>query len=198
MPSEVDICNLALQRLAAKAISSLAEDSTAGRECNRVYEHARDSEIRAHSWNFARARAELAAASTAPAFGYAKQYPLPAGFLRLLPVRHVATNTLILGGIDPNIDWQIEGTNILTDDSAPLQIIYLQQITDPNKFDALFSDLLVARIAMDIAEKITQSNTKKANAETRYVAIKQEAKKTNAFERPPQEAPTDTWVAARL
>ena len=198
MTSDVDICNLALQRLGTKAISSLSEDSTAGRECNRVYEHSRDSELRSHPWSFARARAELAADSTDPAFGYAKQYPLPAGFLRLLPVRNIARGFFSLGGIDPNIDWQIEGTKILTDDSAPLQIIYLQVIEDVTAFDQLFKDLLVARIAMDISEKVTQSNTKKANAETRYVAAKAEAKRVNAFERPPLESPTDTWVTARL
>ena len=198
MPSEVDICNLALQRLGAKSIVSLTEDSTAGRECNRVYEHARNSELRSHGWSFARARASLAANSVAPAFGYAKAYPLPADYIRLLPARNVSSNATVLGGIDPNIDWQIESGQILTDDSAPLQIVYLKKVTDPNDFDDMFIDLLVARIAMDIAEKITQSNTKKANAETRYVEIKQEAKRINAYERPPQEFPADEWVVARM
>ncbi len=198
MPSEVDICNLALQRLGAKSISSLSEDSTAGRECNRVYEHARDSELRSHPWSFARGRVELAASSTAPVFGYAKAYPLPADYIRLLPARNVSDNTTVLGGIDPNIDWQIESGEILTDDAAPLQIVYLKKVTDPNAFDDLFTDLLVGRIAMDIAEKITQSNTKKQNAENRYAVAKEEAKKVNAYERPPQEFPADSWVVARL
>jgi hypothetical protein len=198
MASEVDICNLALQRLGAKSISALTEDSTAGRECNRVYDHARNSELRAHPWSFARARAELAASTTDPVFGYAKAYPLPADFIRLLPARNVADNTTVLGGIDPNIDWQIESGEILTDDTAPLQIVYLKKVTDPNEFDDMFTDLLVARIAMDIAEKITQSNTKKTNAETRYVEIKREAKRVNSYERPPQEFPADEWVVARL
>ena len=198
MADEVDICNLALQRLGARSIAALTEDTTAGRECNRVYEHARDSELRAHPWSFARIRAELAADSTDPLFGYAKQYQLPSDYVRLLPARNVANNVTVLGGIDPNIDWQIEGRKILTDDTAPLQIVYLKKVTDPNDFDALYQDLLVSRIAMDIAEKVTQSNTKKANAETRYAATKAEAKKANAFERPPQEAPADPWVVARL
>tara|TARA_R110000751_G_scaffold2075_7_gene11224 strand:+ start:7926 stop:8522 length:597 start_codon:yes stop_codon:yes gene_type:complete len=196
--SDVDICNLALQRLGTKAISALNEDSTAGRECNRVYAHARDSEIRNHPWSFARARASLAADAVAPIFGYALRFQLPAGFIRLLPVRNVATNSLILGGIDPGIDWQIEGRYILTDDGAPLQIVYLQQITDPNEFDQLFTDLLVSRIAMDVAEKVTQSNTKKQNAELRYTDAMMKAKKANAFERPPQEFPADDWVVARV
>jgi hypothetical protein len=198
MTDAVGICNLALQRLGAKAITALSEDTTAGRECNRIYAHARDSELRAHPWSFARERASLAALSTAPAFGFAKQYQLPADFIRLLPARVLGTTTSTLGGIDPGIDWQIEGRKILTDDATPLKIVYLKQVTDPNDFDDLFIELLVARIAYTICEKVTQSNTKKDEAAAYYKFTKQEAKKINAFERPPQEFPTDTWVTARL
>ena len=164
MTDAVSICNLALQRLGAKAISSLAEDSTAGRECNRVYEHARDSELRSHPWSFARTRVELAAEATAPIFGYAQQYPLPSDYLRILPTAE-------------NKDWQIEGRKILTDDGSPIKLTYVKQVTDPNAFDAMFTELLVARIAFTIAEKITQSNSKKDAAERHYVASKREAKK---------------------
>ena len=45
MADAVSICNLALQRVGAKAISKLTEDTTAGRACNRVYAQARDSEL---------------------------------------------------------------------------------------------------------------------------------------------------------
>tara|TARA_R110000787_G_scaffold160287_5_gene273995 strand:- start:818 stop:1414 length:597 start_codon:yes stop_codon:yes gene_type:complete len=198
MTSEVDICNLALQRLGARTISALTDDNTSARACNRVYEHARDAEIRSHPWNFARARTSLAALSTAPTFGYAAQYQLPADFIRLLPARNTSDNTTVLGGIDPNIDWQIEGRKILTDDATPLQIVYLKKVTDPNEFDEMFIDLLVARIAMDIAEKVTQSNSKKQDATARYSETKKETKRINAFERPPQEYPADSWVVARL
>ncbi len=196
--SAVDICNLALQRLGTKAISSLAEDSTAGRECNRVYEHARDSELRAHPWNFARERAALAADSTDPEFGFNSRFALPSDYLRLLPARAVANSSVTLGGIEANIDWQIEGRFILSNDGAPLNIVYLKVVEDVNDFDELFLDLLVARIALDVAEKVTQSNTKKADAKEIYLITKAEAKRVNAFERPPQEAPEDTWVLARL
>lgn len=185
MPSAVDICNLALQRLGAKTITSLSDDSTAARECNRVYEHARDSELRAHPWSFARARASLAADSTDPAFGYAKQYTLPADFLRLLPTRDQQ-------------DLQIEGGKILTDDGAPLKIVYIKRETDTNKFDQLFVDLLVARIARDLAEKITQSNQKISNAQAFYEEMRKEARRVNAFERPALEPPQDSWITARL
>ena len=197
MASAVDICNLALQRLGARSIAALTEDTTAGRECNRVYEHARDSELRSHEWSFARTRVQLAADSVAPSFGYAVQYTLPSDYVRLLPARTVTNDTTSLGGLDPNIDWQIEGSKILTNDTAPLQIVYLKKVTDPNDFDELFTDVLVSRIAMDVAEKITQSNTKKTDAQNRYTLAKRDAKRINAYERPPQESPTDEWIVAR-
>lgn len=185
MTDDVGICNLAMQRLGARAITALDQDIVEARECNRVFEHARDSELRDHPWSFARVRVELAALSTDPIFGYAKQYQLPADYLRML------TET-------DQLDWQIEGRSILTDDGSPIQLVYLKRVTDPNEFDALYTDLLVSRIAMDTAEKITQSNSKIQIAAERYTDVKKIAKKVNAFERPSQQPPTDPWILARL
>jgi hypothetical protein len=190
MADDVSICNLALQRLGAKSISSLTEDSTAARACNRVYEHARDSELRAHPWSFARRRVQVAADATAPTFGFAKRYQLPSDYLRILP-----TNGY--DGSSVQDDWQIEGRFIVTNDASPINLIYLKRVTDENEFDALFTELLVSRIAMDIAEKITQSNRKKEEAIVRYNDAKKEARRVNAFEAPPGELPEDGWVAAR-
>jgi hypothetical protein len=190
MPSEVDICNLALQRLGAKTITALTDDSVNARECNRVYAHARDSELRAHPWSFARKRAQLAASSTAPAFEYARAFDLPSDFLRLLP------NNGRLGQVVQD-DLQIESGQILTNDGAPLNIIYIARITDPNTFDQGFIDLLVARVAFDLCEKITQSTNKFEVMNLQYQEAKATARRVNAFERPAQEAPADPWITAR-
>lgn len=191
MTDEVSICNLALQSLGAKSISTLVEDTVAGRACNRIYAHARDLELRAHPWSFARARVAVAASSTDPVFGYAKQYQMPSDCLRILP-----TNGH--GGTTNQDDFQIEGRQILTNASSPIKLVYVRQVTDPNTFDQLFVELLVARIAMEIAEKVTQSNQKKEDAMSLYVAARKEARRVNAFERPPQEEPVDSWINARL
>tara|TARA_R110000824_G_scaffold20858_3_gene78198 strand:- start:27 stop:602 length:576 start_codon:yes stop_codon:yes gene_type:complete len=191
MSDAVSICNLALQQVGAKAISALTEDSTAGRACNRVYEQARDSELRAHPWSFARSRVQVAADSTDPAFGYAKRYALPTDCLRVLPTN--GTNATQDQG-----DFQIEDRFVLTDTTSPIDLVYLKRVTDENTFDVLFTELLVARIAMDISEKVTQSNSKKDAAERHYRTVQREARRVNAFERPPQTLPVDTWVNARL
>jgi len=191
MADAVSICNIALQKLGAKSISALTEDTTEGRACNRIYTQCRDSELRAHPWSFARERVQVAADSTDPEFGYAKRYAIPTDSLRILPTN--GTN-----GDPLQDDWQIEGRFILTDDTSPINLIYIKRVTDENVFDVLFIELLTARIARDIAEKVTQSNTKKDEATAHYIGMQKEARRINAFERPPQDTPEDSWVVARL
>lgn len=190
MTDAVSICNLALQRLGEKPISALTEDTNAARACNRVYEQARDSELRAHPWSFARERVQVAADSTDPVFGYAKRYLLPSDWLRILPTNGFDSTPV-------QDDFQVEGRYLLTDMASPINLIYIKRVTDEETFDALFIELLIARIALDVAEKVTQSNTKKAEAREHYDEVKKEARRVNAFERPPQELPEDKWVAAR-
>ena len=76
MPSVVDICNEAMDLLGAATITSLTENSKEARLCNRRFETVRDAVLRAHPWNAAIARADLAQDSATPAFGFSFQYTL--------------------------------------------------------------------------------------------------------------------------
>ena len=134
MASEVEIANRALQKLGAARITSLTDNSVNARACNACYTVLRDSELRAHPWNFSISRAILAADATVPVFTRANAFQLPSDFLRLLP-RDPEDN------IDFH-DWQIEGQKIYTNDAAPLHIRYVAQVTDPNKMDVLFRETL--------------------------------------------------------
>ena len=87
---------------------------------------------------------------------------------------------------------------ILTDDTSPLQLVYIKKVTDPNDFDALFVELLAARIAVEITEKVTQSNTKKAGVQAHYEMVRKEARRVNAFDRVPQTTPDGSWITAPL
>lgn len=189
MASEVGIANRALQKLGAKRIVSLTEDSRNGRAINASFDELRDAELRAHTWTFATKRAQLAASATAPLFGKARSFPLPSDFLRKL-------------NLDPqenlnSDDQQLEGRNIITNDSAPLDLRYVYRVEDPNEMDVLFREALASRIAMELAEEITQSNSKKEAAEFDYKRAISEAKRTNAIERIAQQPPEDTWVTVR-
>lgn len=190
MASEVSIANRALQKLGAKRITSLTDDSVNARACNACYETLRDAELRKHTWSFAVSRAALAADGTAPDWGRDNSYELPADFIKLLPdYPEDVTN---------DKDWQIEGRKIYTDDTAPLYIRYIARVTDPNLMDVLFREVLACRMALEMCEELTQSNTKKESIRADMKEIMIEARRNNAFENISSEPPIATWDTARL
>lgn len=145
MASIVDICNGALNQLGASTILSLTEDSKNARLCNARYTQVRDSVFRSHPWNCLQKRVQLAADTDTPAWGFTKQYTLPADCLRLLTI------------LDYDSDYKVEGRKILTDNSS-VKILYIGRIEDPNEYDELLRETLSAAIAADIAYAITSSN----------------------------------------
>jgi hypothetical protein len=189
MASEVEICNRALQKLGAKRIVSLDDNSVNARACNVAYSLVRDRVLRSHPWNCAISRAELAADAEPPEWGRANAFQLPSDFLRLLPpYPEMNINDL---------DWQIEGRKILTDDSGPIYLRYIYQVTDPNEMDPLLRELISTELALELCEEITQSNTKKDALKDDVKAIVKDARRVNAFECVAQEPPEDTWITVR-
>lgn len=189
MASAVEICNRALQKLGAKRITSLLQDTPNARSCNVAYEAVRDGLLRDHNWNFAIKRATLAADSTAPTWGRASSFTLPSDFL-CLAKDYPEDNALTK-------DWQIEGLSILTDDTAPLYVRYIWRVTDPNMMDSLFREALAARLACELCEEITQSNTKKQGLDADFEGIIQRAKNRNAIENIAAVPPEDDWITVR-
>jgi hypothetical protein len=190
MASSVEICNDALQLLGQTRIVLLTDNNVGARACANAYDSSRQSELRAHRWAFAITRAQLPESATPPAFGRAHSYPLPTGCLRLLPPYPEQDFN--------SRDWIIEGRAIYTNDAAPLNIRYIDDIVDPNLMDVLFQRALSAAIALQICEELTQSNTKNERARAVYIDAIREARRTNGIEARPSEPPEDRWITARL
>lgn len=183
MPSAVDISNAALNTLGATNITSLTEDSKAGRLINQRYELVRDAVFRSHNWNSLIKRANLAQNTVSPAFGYLKQYPLPPDCLRVLefsngtlmyPQDNMTSNS---GGPV----YVIEGRELLTDEATVL-IKYIARIEDPNQYDTLLIDTLAARLAMEICYAITGSNAMISTTKALYDEKLKEARFVDATE----------------
>lgn len=184
MASEVSICNRALQKLGAARITSLSDNSVNARACNAAYSDVRDAVLRSHPWQFAIKRASLASSTTAPAHTYTYAFPLPSDCLRLLPPDY------------DDVDWQIEGNAILTNDTT-CEIRYLAQITDPNAMDPMFREVLSCRLALEMCEELTQSNSKLEGIMAQLKLATTEARRNNAFERRSETPQTDSWILAR-
>jgi hypothetical protein len=134
----VQICNLALAKVGDEGgqISSLNEDSKEANLCVKFYEPALRETLRMHTWNCAKARAQLSKSTTSPAFGWDCLYPLPADCIRPLVL---ADSSSTNRNYRYNNEWIVEGRNILTNaDSVYLQ--YVKYITDPNVMDELLEE----------------------------------------------------------
>jgi len=151
----VSISNRALTFLGAQPITSLEDDTKEARACNRMFEQSRDQVLRSHAWNFAVKRASLAANTTAPIWEYTNAFDWPSDCLRV-----IECNTLE--------EWAIEGRSIVSNAAAPLEIIYISEVTDPTLFDALFVETYALRLAADIAYEITASQQILSNMEELY------------------------------
>jgi hypothetical protein len=191
MTSVVAICNRALDMLGAEPVTSLADNTKAARLCARNFEPVRDAVLRAYPWNAAVRRASLAALADAPAWGYARQFQLPEGpspepCLRLLAID---------GERDFALRYRIEGRRVLTDENAPLNILYIARIDDPAQLDPMLHDVIATRLAADLSYSLTASAALGQSLMEIYQAKLAEARATDA-----EEGTADplvaTWGAA--
>ena len=150
MASVVDFCNGSLNQLGATTILSLTEDSKNARLCNSRYTQVRDAVFRSHPWNCLQKRPELAADTTAPAWGFSYAYTLPADCLRLLRI------------LDYDSNYKVEGRKILSNTSS-MKILYIGRITDPNEYDESLRETLSAALGADIAFAVTSNNQTATN-----------------------------------
>lgn len=184
--SVIDCCNSALQRVGAASILSLNDNSPEARACSIAYDSNRRDELRKHKWNFATTRAVLAPDTVAPAFDYLYQFTLPTDCVR------------VLRPAEANLDWKIEGRKILTNNGNTLYLRYIYDVQDAAQWDATFYNVVAAALAIDIVERLTQSNVKKQQLFNEYNDAIRSARRMNAFESGPEEAAEDNWLLARL
>ena len=150
MASIVGICNGALNQLGATTILSLTEDSKNARLCNSRYTQVRDGLFRTHPWNCLQKRIQIAADSTAPAWGFKFAYTLPADCLRLLKI------------LDYDSNYKVEGRKVLSN-TETMKILYVARVIDPNEYDELLRETLSASLSADIAFAVTSNNTTSQN-----------------------------------
>ena len=157
--SKTEICNLALDLLGGNVVTDIDNPTNATEEVlDRWYDLSRKQALREHPWKFATKRAVLSASSVDPLFEYESAFPVPADFVRLLDVMNSDGYRLVE-------DYQLENHEgdlaVLARDSASsVRIRYVYDITDISKFTPDFITYLAMTLALSLAGKMTQSNTK--------------------------------------
>ena len=153
MASVVNMCNSALNLLGASTISALTDDTKNARLCNQRYEPVRNRVFRSHAWNCLHKRVQLAQNSTAPVVEYDHAYALPSDCLRVLKIHNGTTDS-----IATNLDYKIEGRNIVTDIDT-IFLIYIALDTDPNNYDTYLRESISHQLAADLCYAITNNAT---------------------------------------
>jgi hypothetical protein len=130
--TETIIANRALSLIGEPAISSLDDGTVAGRVIGLQYEVVRDSLLRSHPWDFAIERVELSREVDGPLFGWGYSFPLPSDCLRVIEFNAVDADKC-------SKSFGVEGDRLVTN-STSARIAYVKRVTDPSRFDAIFTD----------------------------------------------------------
>jgi hypothetical protein len=192
MASQTAICNRALEFLGGSKfnpITNINDGSGPAKALKRVYADTLRALLVDHEWHFAKKRASLAASATVPAWGFDRGFPVPADFLKLLQIQCAP---------DYSLEADPSGSQIiLTDAAAPLNILYIYDVTDPGRLPPHFVDAFASRLAVDICEDLTQSASKKQTAMEEHADKLAIAKRNNGLQKQSDPIPASSWVTSR-
>ena len=188
MSSNVQLCNKALRRLGEDPIISLDNNTIWGRRCSAALPEVIRTVLSMDSWRSVTRRVELAAESETP-LGYQSSYLLPADSLRLVALK-----------LSQYEDWAIEGNKILTKKSkdASLQILYVQEVTDTNRYTAPLFDAIAMGLAHELSGYSTATNVAKDEIYSMFVQAVATAQNINAKETPVTFLSSTSWVDVRM
>ncbi len=191
MTSKVEIINKALQKIGEQFITSILDDSEQARAANRIYDTVLREVLRVHPWNFAITRAALAADVETPIWEFENQFTFPADLVRLLGIENLTHTTR-------ESSYKVEGRRIVSNFDAPLNIKYIKLEEDPNQYDSLFVDAFATKLAIEMVETLTQSNTKKSALLAEFSEIFVRAKRVDGQEDPFIRFEEDDWILTRF
>lgn len=171
--SEVAICNIALSWLGGDLIISLDDPSVEAKLCKANYVPLRDAVLEEREWTFAVKRMELPALASGPLYGFDKAFQIPPEVIRILQVSRAGddvtsssfANTGIRSssrggtgiGRETRIEWLREADIVVANSAIQVFARAIIRIIDTTKFSAAFDQALAARLAMDIAIPLTNS-----------------------------------------
>lgn len=196
MPSKLSLYNGALRCLGERRLASLTEARAPRRDLDEVWD---DDGVRKclqmGQWNFAIRSAQFDYDSgIEPPFGYRRVFGKPDDFVR---TAGVCTDEFFKC---PLTDYQDNNSYWLCD----LDTIFVRYVSDDDeygydmsKWPPNFASFVEAWFALQIAPRITGSETAKALTQRDVDKLLKAAKATDSMEEPPGFQPTGSWVRAR-
>ena len=193
MASEVSISNLGLAGLGHKSfIQSMDEASVEARYAKLFFDPTRRSTLRAHPWNFATSRVDLALLGDGPR-PWTYTYALPTACLK---ARYIVPSVTGIK-IPFELGLNTAGTaRVIHTNEANATLVYTSNVSNVDLFDPLFSDTLAANLSARFAPVIAPSKSQEMLA--RYVSWMRAATAADAGEGEAEVPPPPEWLDARL
>lgn len=186
------IYNIALIELGENPITSADEQSGRAILCNARYADSRQAVIRMHPWGCCKKLAQLGASPVAPPFDWGVQYPLPADYIR---IGYVADTD---GRQIDDAKWEVVGNMLMTDEGAPLNVLYYFDLQDTTRFDALMVQAIGLQLALNVAPVLVRDDAKLARIQKKFDDTMSIARLSGAQEDSVQEWDADVLLRSRF
>ena len=195
--SEVDIVNLALDRLGQPPITSVDTPTTPPEDkVAKHYAATRRALLRSYIFNFAKKYAALTASGTVtPEFGFDAAYALPNDYIRLLVIGGTDVTDSVPPGLFDVVDGHIYTDE--SDDTDTLNIRYVYDNKTVTKWDALFVKLMVLELAAALAPGFTLKPSVRTDIENQLKDVRLQAAAVAGQEKPVQRIQRSKLVAMR-
>jgi hypothetical protein len=198
MPSDIEICNIALSRVAqTEPIVSFTEKSKAAELCSVFYGPLRELVLADFPWPFAESVVNLADIGS-PAPGWAYRYRYPADCLKVREIIQPGQRRAMASELQIpfSVGYDAGGRAINTD-QPEAGVRFTFRVEDSTFFDPLFVDALAWRLAMDLALPLSSKSDLQQFAAQQYqIALtKAEASAFNESQDDPE--PDSEFVAVR-
>lgn len=197
MGSKIDIFNLALTNISAKAfVESLTENSVERKYCSANYEAVVKSVLADHDWNCASKQATLAE-TAGTAYGmWAYQYALPGN---CVAVREIVRSSDNEKEIPFKVDLDEAGTGlVIHTDRAAAKARYTYALLTPSLYSAKLTEAVGWKLATRIWRPLTGGNKQiQQFVEEGYQRALAEARREDANEEVKRDDPDPETIQAR-
>ena len=170
MASVIDICNRALSQIGDEiGITSIDDDSKPARYCKLLYADTRDYLLRSYPWRFSLKKWRLAPVEEKPLYRFKNAFQLPTDCLRIWRLEK------------PLMPYEVVGKRVEANTDV-FSFLGCARIEDTTQFDAMFTEALVLRLAVELAQPLTGDTNKESYLLQKYTITAQEAKTATAME----------------
>ena len=178
--TKLEIFNRALILIGSRTMVADDEDSREGNALNAIWDMVRRELMESHDWNFALRRDTLTHNTfTDPDWAWEYGFDLPIDYRKMLRISHDIN-------YQPEIPYMLKRGTVLETPTlnanfTPIYIEYISNETDVTKFPALIGYVLAVKLAIEVANLLTEDKGKLDRLEARYTEALMKAKSEDAL-----------------